>query len=79
MKTAKQELLESLLKEGEHYAGIVLGKDGDPDYHLILSAPKEAYSNWEAAKEFAAKVGGELPTFRESDLNDGSTPALIGE
>jgi hypothetical protein len=24
------------LQEGEHYAGIILGKDGAPDHHVIL-------------------------------------------
>lgn len=29
------------LNEGEHYAGLILGKDGEADYHLIL-LPGEA-------------------------------------
>jgi hypothetical protein len=68
MKTAKQEFLASILKKGERYAGIILGKDGEPDYHLILLAPKEVYANWETAKEFTIKVGGELPTRSEQYL-----------
>lgn len=68
MKNAKQTFLASILKKGEHYAGIILGKDGDPDHHLIL-LPSEAESvNLEAAKKFAAKAGGELPTRREQSL-----------
>jgi len=68
MKPAKQEFLASILKKGELYAGIVLGKEGEPDHHLIL-LPGEAESiNWEGAKKFAAKVGGELPTCREQSL-----------
>jgi hypothetical protein len=65
MKTAKKEFLASVLKKGERYAGIITGKDGEPDYHLILLAHKEVYADWEAAKKFAEKVGGELPTRRE--------------
>jgi hypothetical protein len=65
MKTAKQEFLASILKKDELYAGIILGKDGEPDYHLILLSPKAVYANWEAAKRFASTVGGELPTRRE--------------
>ena len=66
--SAKASFLASVLKAGEHYAGIILGKDGEPDHHLIL-LPGEADSvTWEKAKEFAAKVGGELPTRREQSL-----------
>lgn len=56
------------LKEGEHYAGIVLGKDGAPNHHLIL-LPGEAESiSWNDAKDWAAQAGGELPTRREQSL-----------
>ena len=27
---------EITLQPGEHYAGIILGKEGEPSYHLIL-------------------------------------------
>jgi len=65
---AKTAFLASILKAGEEYAGIILGKNGDPDHHLIL-LPGEAESvNWNNAKEFAAKAGGELPTRREQSL-----------
>jgi len=66
MKTAKQEFLASNLKKGEIYAGIILGKEGD--YHLILLAPEAVEVDWEAAKKFAAKISGELPTRREQSL-----------
>ena len=68
MKTAKQEFLASILKKGEHYTGIILGKDGEPDYHLILLPGDAEGVNWEAAKKFAVKAGGELPTRREQAL-----------
>lgn len=68
MSTTKQQFLASILKAGEHYAGIILGKDGEPDHHLVL-LPGDAESvNWGQAKEFAAKAGGELPTRREQSL-----------
>ena len=68
MKTAKQAFLSSILKKGELYAGIILCKNGEPDHHLIL-LPGEAKSvNWEDAKKFAVKAGGELPTLREQSL-----------
>lgn len=56
------------LKKGEHYAGIILGKDGAHGDHVIL-LPGEADSvTWEQAKAWAKKIGGELPTRREQSL-----------
>ena len=56
------------LKKGEHYAGIILGKDGAHGDHVIL-LPGEANSvTWEQAKAWAKKIGGELPTRREQSL-----------
>jgi hypothetical protein len=66
--SAKQEFLSGILKKGELYAGLILGKKGEPDYHLILLAGDAESVNWEAAKKFAAKAGGELPTRREQSL-----------
>lgn len=56
------------LKPGERYAGIVLGKDGVPDHHLILLPVKAEDVTWEQAKGFAKEAGGELPTRREQAL-----------
>lgn len=56
------------LNEGEHYAGIILGKDGEADHHLILLPGEETDINWADAKEWAAKKGGELPARREQSL-----------
>lgn len=55
------------LNPGEEYAGIVLGKDGEQSHHLVL-LPGEFTGNWNAAMEWAAQVGGELPTRREQSL-----------
>jgi hypothetical protein len=68
MKKVKQAFLDSILKQGEHYAGIILGKDGAPDHHLILLPDEAIDINWENAKKFAAKAGGELPDRREQLL-----------
>lgn len=56
------------LNQGEFYAGILLGKDGQPDQHIILIEGDEDGVTWKEAQEFAAKVGGELPTRREQAL-----------
>ena len=64
----KQEFLSSILKKGELYAGLILGKNGEPDHHLILMAGEAESVNLEDAKKFAAKAGGELPTRHEQSL-----------
>ncbi|WP_455275102.1 DUF1566 domain-containing protein [Ralstonia thomasii] len=56
------------LNPGEHYAGLILGKDGEPDHHLILLPGDEAEMNWDDAKKWAKDQGGELPTRREQSL-----------
>ncbi|MDR3414189.1 MAG: hypothetical protein P4L87_25055 [Formivibrio sp.] len=56
------------LADGEHYAGIILGEDGAADYHLILLPESIEDIKWQAAKDWAAEQGGELPTRREQSL-----------
>lgn len=68
MSNAKKEFLESLLKKGEKYGGLLLGKNGDPDQHIILLPSEVQAVNWDEAKKFAAESGGELPTRREQAL-----------
>ena len=43
--------------QGGIYAGVVRGRDGEPDYHLILcqEAPKKDYA-WQAALELAKTI-----------------------
>ena len=68
MNTANNAFLESLLKEGERYAGLLLGKNGAPDQHIILLPGEAQAVNWDDAHKFAADAGGELPTRREQPL-----------
>jgi len=60
------------LATGEHYAGLVLGQDGEPSYHLVLLPGQEDDITWDKAMERANKQGGEyvasLPTRREQAL-----------
>ncbi|RKE36682.1 hypothetical protein B0G76_2884 [Paraburkholderia sp. BL23I1N1] len=56
------------LAPGERYAGLVLGENGDADYHLILLPGEVEDTNWEAAGKWAAERGGVLPTRREQSL-----------
>lgn len=60
------------LAPGEHYAGLVIGKDGEPSYHLVLLPGQADDITWDKAMEWAAKQVGEyvasLPTRREQSL-----------
>src|SRR4051812_18107135 len=56
------------LKEGESYAGLILGKEGAPDYHLILLPGDAADVSWPTAREWATSLGGDLPTRRDLAL-----------
>jgi sulfite reductase beta subunit-like hemoprotein len=56
------------LKAGERYAGLVLKADGTPSHHLILLPGQAEDVTWQAAKDWAAEIGGELPTRQEQSL-----------
>jgi hypothetical protein len=60
--------LAPALGDGELYAGLILGKDGQPDHHLVLLPGEAQEVSWTAAREWAATAGGELPTRRELAL-----------
>ncbi|CAB3730429.1 DUF1566 domain-containing protein [Paraburkholderia rhynchosiae] len=56
------------LSPSERYAGLIVGENGEPDYHLVL-LPGEAESmDWVAAGKWAQEQGGALPTRREQSL-----------
>jgi hypothetical protein len=61
-------LVMQALAEGEHYAGIILGKNGVADYHLVLLPGEAAAVSWGTASNWALEAGGELPTRRELSL-----------
>lgn len=65
---AKLEWLMQNCREGEEYSGLILGKNGEPDYHLFLRPYSASNVTFEQAQEFAKKVGGDLPTRRELSL-----------
>ena len=66
--SAKAAFLAANLKAGEHYAGLLLGKNGEPDQHLVVIAVNDATANWTKQTEWAKGVGGELPSRRELNL-----------
>jgi len=51
------------------YAGLSRGEVGQPDMHLVL-LPDEPTDklNWQAAQDWARRIGGQLPTRDESAL-----------
>ncbi|WP_441928232.1 hypothetical protein [Marmoricola sp. RAF53] len=56
------------LRPGEVYAGLLLGENGAPDAHLFLLPGDVSGVTWDAAKAWAVKAGGELPTRREQRI-----------
>lgn len=56
------------LGEGERYAGLLLGKEGVADSHLVLLPGEVGDAGWTPATSWARELGGELPTRRELSL-----------
>ena len=65
---SKAQFIKENLKAGELLAGLILGKNGEPDYHLVLLPGQANDVTWKDAKAWAKKIGGELPTRREQSL-----------
>ena len=62
---SKEQFLKEKQKAGETYAGLMLGQNGEQDYHLFILPGEAENVTWSKAKEWAKKVGGDLPTRRE--------------
>ena len=60
--------IQEMLREGESYAGLILGKNGEADYHLILLGDEASDVSWPAARDWAGERMGELPNRRELAL-----------
>lgn len=57
------------LDPGEHYAGTILDESGQVVHHLVLMTQQpDKKLTWQAANEWAASVGGALPTRQEQAL-----------
>ena len=65
---SKAQWIKDNLKPGEEYAGIILGKNGEQDYHLILLPGEIEKSSWDKATAWAKTRSGQLPTRREQSL-----------
>lgn len=61
--------VEIILRSGESYAGIVLGKDGKPIHHLILDQEVVSGVSWMAAMDWAIQQKNlSLPSRKEQSL-----------
>ena len=68
------------LNEGEIYAGILLGKDGEQDQHIfLLPLRADDAVTFKQAQEFAKATGGDLPTRREQALLFANLPEQFEE
>lgn len=57
------------LQQDELYAGLILARDGAPDYHLLQpDEPELGYLSWRAATAWAASLGHSSPGRREQTL-----------
>ena len=66
---SKAQFLAENQRTGEIYAGLILGKNGQPDYHLfLLEAKPQTPLNWTDSNKWAASIDGELPNRREQSL-----------
>jgi hypothetical protein len=65
---SKEQFLQQNQRNGEIYVGLILGKNGDPDYHLFLLPGDNDPSNWKTQIDWAKSIGGDLPNRREQSL-----------
>lgn len=56
------------LAVGEKYVGTIASADGSRNHHIILLPGAVSDKTWNAAKEWAESIGGELPDRVESAL-----------
>jgi hypothetical protein len=56
------------LAPGERYAGLILGENGETDYHLVLLPGEAEEVTWDNAGKWAQEQGGVLPSRREQSL-----------
>ena len=69
--------------QGGVYAGIVRGRDGAPDAHLVVGPEADKAVNWKVADQFAraVTVNGltdfSLPTRAEQSIAFGNVPELF--
>lgn len=74
----KAQFLKEHMREGEVYAGLVLGMDGEPDYHLFVPSG-EFQGNWKDAMKWSKDQGYDLPNRREGRILFANAKAAFKE
>lgn len=67
-QTAKQAFLAANQKDGERYCGLILGENGEPDYHLFEMFCSDETMTWQQAADLAKARGGKLADRQEGRL-----------
>ena len=67
-RTISLSAAEIVLADGEIYAGLILNDDGTPSHHLVLLPGDHDDDIWQNAVDWAASIGGEMPTRREQSM-----------
>lgn len=75
----KTLFLREHMKPGEIYAGLVLGLNGEPDYHLFVLPGELERGTWQEAGKWAKSQGGELPNRREGRILFANAKAAFKE
>jgi hypothetical protein len=57
-----------VLADGERYAGLLLDSEGQPSHHLVLLPGEKENFNWKDALDWAASIGGDLPSRNEQAI-----------
>ena len=66
---SKAQWMKENLRPGEIYAGLILGKKNEPDYHLIaMPVHKDVSMTWDKAMKLAESTRTALPNRRELSL-----------
>jgi hypothetical protein len=65
---SKQQWIAENLKPGEEYAGLMLGKYGSEEYHLVLLPQRVEGLTWKEAMAWARESGVNMPTRQEQML-----------
>jgi len=65
---SKAQFLPENQRPGEVYSGLILGENGEDDYHLFVMPFEYGHVTRRQAKEFALRDGGDLPTRREQHV-----------
>ncbi|MDR9052102.1 DUF1566 domain-containing protein [Burkholderia multivorans] len=67
MEATKRAIEVPETAEGEVYVGLIGDQHGNA-YHLILLPGDEGERNWRQSKEWAASIGGDLPSRLEQAM-----------